>query len=106
MGFRCEEWSAVAGNLLFIILRMKNIEREHAPAPKTSSPDYMRMDDVAKMLSISKMTVTRWVAAGRIPHYQTGRIIRLKRDDVLRFVEGTRRGTMDERELEMRRRRA
>lgn len=100
MGLRYEGWCAVAGNLLFIVLRMTNISQENIPAPKTSSPDYMRMEDVAEMLSISKMTVTRWVAAGRIPRYQVGRIIRLKRDDILRFVEGTRRGTVEEWELE------
>lgn len=40
-------------------------------------------DQVAEVLGVSKSTVERWTAAGKIPSYTVGRCRRYSLDDVL-----------------------
>ena len=43
---------------------------------------WMTRDDAAKYLKVSKKTVDRWIAAGKLPAAKQGRVVRLRRDDL------------------------
>ena len=47
-----------------------------------------RTGEVAKRLGVSTMTVRRWIKAGKIKAYQSGREFRIPESEVLRLLEG------------------
>lgn len=50
-----------------------------------SSP-YLTAAEVAAMLRVDPQTVRRWCANGELPSVRAGRVIRIRREDVDRFV--------------------
>ena len=46
--------------------------------------------EAAKYLGITPRTLYRFIDEGQIPGYRSGRVIRLKHDDVERFIEASR----------------
>ncbi len=50
------------------------------------------LSEVSKMLGVNRATVANWLRQGRIPAFQYGErgIYRLRRDDVLSFIEQSR----------------
>ena len=50
------------------------------------------LSEVSKMLGVNRATVANWLRQGRIPAIQYGErgIYRLRRDDVLSFIEQSR----------------
>ncbi len=55
--------------------------------------EYMRPDDVAKLLLVNVRTVRNWVAAGRLPAIKIGRVLLIARDDLNRFLDASRYGS-------------
>jgi excisionase family DNA binding protein len=45
--------------------------------------EFMTPKDAALLLHVSPRTVTRWIAAGRLPVLRVGRIVRIARADLL-----------------------
>ena len=50
------------------------------------------LSEVSKMLGVNRATVANWLRQGRIPAFQYGErgIYRLRREDVLSFIERSR----------------
>lgn len=48
--------------------------------------------DVARRLGVSIYTLYYWVAAGRIPHYKFGRVVRFSWPEIEAWLEKRRRG--------------
>jgi excisionase family DNA binding protein len=66
------------------------------PKPGRPRRSWMTVDEVAAELRISKMTVTRLVHAGEIPHRRFGRSIRIDEAAFDRWAYGTETVLEDE----------
>lgn len=53
-------------------------------------PIWLSTDEVARYLGVTDMTIRRLAAAGAIPSYRFGRIVKYKLDDVKAYIEGAR----------------
>ncbi|MCR9073327.1 MAG: helix-turn-helix domain-containing protein [Alphaproteobacteria bacterium] len=56
-----------------------------------SKPHADSQGDVAQALNVSLKTVRRRLAAGDLPHYRVGRLIRIREDDLAAFLAAQRR---------------
>jgi len=55
---------------------------------------YYTVSEAASVLDVSRTTVWRWIADGRLAAYRAGgRTIRIKREDLERFLRPARLGT-------------
>ena len=62
---------------------------EHAsmpPGPGDKDLELLTVDEAAKMLRISSVSVRRYVAAGRLPAVRVGRSVRINRMAIERFA--------------------
>jgi len=48
--------------------------------------EYITVADVMHMLSVSERTVRQWIADGDLPAFRAGRLIRVRRSDVLAML--------------------
>lgn len=48
--------------------------------------EWLTVADVAKQLQVVEPTVRSWLSAGRLPYYQLGRVVRIRREDFLVFT--------------------
>lgn len=55
------------------------------PMHQNVSP-YLTAAEVAALLRVDPQTVRRWCATGELPSVRAGRVIRIRREDVDRFV--------------------
>lgn len=55
-----------------------------------SPVEWMSTAEAAKYLGITPRTLYRFIDEGQLPAYRFGRVIRLKHDEVDRFVESCR----------------
>lgn len=53
---------------------------------------FMTIKEVAELLQLNKMTIYRYVKAGKIEAYRVGKDLRIKRDDFEKFLETIRMG--------------
>lgn len=51
---------------------------------------WLSTQDAAKRLGITTRTLYRFIDQGELPGYRLGRVIRLKQEDVDRFIEASR----------------
>ncbi len=51
--------------------------------------------EVARRLGVSRRTVRRWVAAGVLPAYRVGGVIRIHPEELARFLERSRTRPME-----------
>jgi|SRR5215472_14443661 len=51
------------------------------PTPK----EFLSVQEAAELLDVSETTVREWMAAG-LRHYQQGRVVRLRRSDLMAFL--------------------
>ncbi len=58
--------------------------------PVTSEITWLSTAAAAKRLGITPRTLYRFIDQGDIPAYRFGRVIRLKQDEVDRFIEQSR----------------
>ena len=64
---------------------------EGATIPTMSTPiQWLSTAEAAKYLGITPRTLYRFIDEGQIAGYRFGRVIRLKQDDVDRFIEASR----------------
>ncbi|OGD61574.1 hypothetical protein A3A71_04200 [Candidatus Berkelbacteria bacterium RIFCSPLOWO2_01_FULL_50_28] len=54
---------------------------------KDSQFQLMTTTEAAKLLRVSNLTIYRWIKAGKLPASKLGRNIRIKKTDLLGFVE-------------------
>jgi putative molybdopterin biosynthesis protein len=51
---------------------------------------WLSTQDAAKRLGVTSRTLYRFIDQGELPAYRLGRVIRLKLDEVDRFIESSR----------------
>jgi excisionase family DNA binding protein len=49
---------------------------------------YMTVTDVAKELEITPATVYQWAKQGKLPVHKAGKLVRVKREDLDKFMSG------------------
>jgi putative molybdopterin biosynthesis protein len=52
--------------------------------------DLLTEQETAEILDISAATLRLWLQKGRIPYYRMGKKVRLDRQDVEAFIQGSR----------------
>jgi len=57
------------------------------PTPKKEDDTLLTRKDVAKLFSISLVTVNEWKRVGRIPYYRMNRRIYFKKEELLKAIE-------------------
>lgn len=50
--------------------------------------EYLKVEDVMRILKVSRTTAYEIIHAGRLKSYKVGRLVRIKADDLERFIEG------------------
>ena len=57
---------------------------------RTVEETYFTVEEVAKRLKVSNMTVYRWIKAGSLSAYKLGGEFRITERDINQFLEGRR----------------
>jgi len=52
--------------------------------------EFLSIEDVAIYLGIKKSTLYSKVKSGEIPHYRLGRLLKFRKEDIDRWMEGNR----------------
>ena len=50
--------------------------------------EYLTIKDIIRILQISRPTAYILISSGRLKSYRVGRLLRIKADDLLWFIEG------------------
>jgi len=50
--------------------------------------EYLTIKDVVQLLRCSRTTIYSHLQSGRLRHFHIGKLVRIRRDDLIRFVEG------------------
>lgn len=50
--------------------------------------EYLTIKDIMRILRISRPTAYKLISSGRLKSYRVGRLVRIKVDDLERFIEG------------------
>lgn len=58
---------------------------------QTITQELLSTKDVARLFSVSKQTVRRWMREAQLPFVQIGQVIRVRREDVQAFIERNER---------------
>lgn len=58
--------------------------------PSPEPQELLSLSDVATMLSVTTMTLRRWITAGRLPAYRIGKLYKVRRSDLMAFVEASK----------------
>ena len=53
-------------------------------------PEFLTVEDVAKILRISKVSAYRFIEECTIPHYRIRRTVRIDKKDLLAYIEKSR----------------
>jgi excisionase family DNA binding protein len=56
---------------------------------------FLTINELSEYLNLKRSTLYAKVEAGELPHYRIGRLIRFKREEVDRWMEGHRRESVD-----------
>jgi excisionase family DNA binding protein len=59
-----------------------------APPSLADLPDVMTVDEVAAVMRVSRKTVYSWIRRGRLACWRQGRLTRITRSQLERFLEG------------------
>ena len=60
-----------------------------APSPRpVRRPLYVGLDEAARLVGLSRRTLQRWTAAGRLPVHRVGRRVLVAPSDLVPLVEG------------------
>lgn len=51
--------------------------------------EYMNLTEAAKLLGISKPTLSRWLKAGKVKAYRLGKAYRIPRTEIYKQIEST-----------------
>lgn len=50
--------------------------------------EYLTIKEVTEILKVSRATIYNWMISGKLKFYKVGRLIRIKREDLERFIKG------------------
>jgi excisionase family DNA binding protein len=65
-------------------------EPDRGDAPADVAPEWLSTAEVARRLSLTPRTVYRLIDAGDLVAYRFGRVIRVRADDLGRFIDASR----------------
>lgn len=54
--------------------------------------DFITVEEFAKMLKVNKMTIYRYIKAGKLSAYRIGKNFRIRKEEAISFLEKTREG--------------
>lgn len=63
----------------------EEMQRQHAP------DEWLSLRDARKIANVHHETLARWLREGRLPAGKAGRVYRVRRSDLERFLAGPRR---------------
>ena len=64
------------------------LRQEHAPAAK-DSPRYLSAEAAAQLAGVKAQTIQRWVRRGELRGYFAGRVLRIRLDELERYLART-----------------
>jgi len=59
------------------------------PSPQKEDETILKRKDIARLFSVSLVTVTEWMKSGRLPHYRIKSRVFFKRGEVLKAMEAS-----------------
>jgi excisionase family DNA binding protein len=68
----------------------KNQERDKEGAggeQMNTEKEFYTTEDVAKMMDVSTRTVKSWLKDGDLPSFKKGRLVRISKDQLAKFIE-------------------
>jgi excisionase family DNA binding protein len=77
-----------------VIVREELAAALHAPLPSAvastapSQPSYLSPQQAAEVAGVSEKTLRRWLQRGDLPRCSLGRLVRIERSDLERFLSG------------------
>jgi len=48
--------------------------------------EWLTVKDVMNILKVSRTAVNNWMASGKLKYYKAGRLVRIKREDLRKFM--------------------
>ena len=85
-----EEWLAITMELVRTIVRSVVIE-ETARLGASTTIKYLTVSEASEVARVAPNTVRRWLRNGRLDKHEAGSAVRVRRDDLDRFLRGQRR---------------
>ena len=70
---------------------LKQERQSTAPAPPPQEEEYITVIQACKLLSISKVTCSKWRKEGRIPFYRIATRVRFKKSEVLDSLQAPKK---------------
>lgn len=70
--------------------RLVTVQATMTPTDEDTAPRWMSSAEAASYLGITIRTLYRFIDQGELPAYRFGRVIRLKQQEVERFIEASR----------------
>jgi len=71
-----------------VVAELRHAIEELRSAPSTSK-EFLSVREAAELLDVSETTVREWMANG-LKYYQQGRVVRLRRSELLAFLSANR----------------
>ena len=56
-------------------------------ADQQPDENFMKLKEVATMLSVSPQSIRNWIRRKRLPSYQVGRVLRFKKQEILNWLK-------------------
>ena len=50
--------------------------------------EYLTIKEVTEILKVSRTTVYNWMTSGRLKFFKIGKLVRIKKEDLKKFIEG------------------
>jgi excisionase family DNA binding protein len=69
------------------------------------APEYLSAERAAEVAGVRAATIREWISRGRLPGHRAGRLLRVRMDELQRFLAGVRAGVAVV-DIEARKRRA
>lgn len=63
------------------------LQKFKSQTPETNDCELIKIDEVAKMLNVSKVTVFAWKKAGKIPFYRIANKVYFKKNEVIESLK-------------------
>ena len=68
------------------------IEKTDGQEKELETKEYISREEVAVLAGVTKSTITKWIQADKISCVGAGKVLRIKRDDFLQWIENNREG--------------
>ncbi|OGL73239.1 hypothetical protein A3D73_01795 [Candidatus Uhrbacteria bacterium RIFCSPHIGHO2_02_FULL_60_44] len=72
-------------------MRTANTPTPALPTTSHLPDDFVNAEEAGRILRVSKWTIYEWIARGYFPHYRFGRLLRIRRVDLLERIQKERR---------------